>query len=98
MESRNLPDYTDFDDHIYTQRIVVVVRWFLIAIWLAQHNYRPDLSDDSFFINNALAMTLGVLNGYVHWRIWRGRPITWRYVFGPEYRRLIRDYAGTRRG
>ena len=80
MQSKNLPDYADFDDHVYTQRIAVVVRWFLIALWLAQHNYRPDLSDDSFFINNALAVTLGLLNGYVHWRILKGRPITSRYV------------------
>ena len=80
MERDRLPDYALFDDHRYSQRIAVVVRWFLIVTWLFLHNYRPDINELSFIINNALAIGLGAVNGYVHWRIWKGRPITRRYV------------------
>ena len=80
MERDRLPDYALFDDYRYSQRIAVVVRWFLIATWLFFHNYRPNLDEIHFIINNGLALTLAALNGYVHWRIWKGRPITRRYV------------------
>ena len=80
MDARNLPDYAVFDDYVYTQRIAVLVRWFLIVTWLVLHNNRPNLDEAYFFINNALALTLAALNGYVHWRILKGRPITRGYV------------------
>ena len=79
MHSREVPNYAVFDDYRYTQRIAVVVRWFLIIIWLFLHNYRPDLGT-AFVINNGLALTLATVNGYVTWRIWMGRPITGFYV------------------
>ena len=79
MDGRELPNYSVFDDYRFTQRIAVVVRWFLIVIWLFLHNYRPDLGT-AFIINNVLALTLAAVNGYVTWRIWRGRPITRGYV------------------
>ena len=80
MDTRNLPDYAEFDDYVYTQRIAVLVRWFLIVTWLVLQNTRPNLDEGFFFINNALALTLAALNGYVHWRILKGRPITSGYV------------------
>ena len=79
VDARELPSYAVFDDYRYSQRIAVVVRWFLIVTWLFLHNYRPELNT-VFVVNNCLAVTLGVLNGYVHWSILRGRPITRRYA------------------
>ena len=79
MKDKVLPAYAVFDDYICSQKIAVVVRWFLLVTWLFQHNYRPDLGVP-FVVNNALAVSLSLLNGYVHWRVWKGRPITPRYV------------------
>ena len=78
-ESENLPDYAVFDDYRYSQRIAVVVRWFLLAAWLFLVNYRPD-SGNAIYVLNGMGIALVGLNGFVHWRIWQGRPITGRYV------------------
>ena len=80
MASRPLPTYATFDDYTDNQRVAVLVRWFLLAFWLVLHNYRPAVGDITFFINNGLALTLAVLNGFVQWRIRIGRPITRPYV------------------
>ena len=80
MNTGTVPDYAEFDDYVYTQRIAVLVRWFLIVIWLVLHNTRPNLDEGFFYINNALALALAVLNAYVHWRIVKGRPVTRGYA------------------
>ena len=58
MDTRALPDYAVFDDYVYTQRVAVVVRWFLIVTWLILHNYKPALDETYFIINNVLALSL----------------------------------------
>ena len=78
---RPVPDYAVFDDYRYSQRIAIVVRWFLLGSWFFLHNYRPDI-EPAYYINNGLALTLSAVNGYVHWRMWKGRPITAPYVLG----------------
>ena len=80
MEEKSLPTYAVFDDYHYSQRIGVVVRWFVLTAWLFLINYRPDVGT-TLFILDSMGVALAVLNGYVHWRIWKGRPITRRYVF-----------------
>ena len=79
MDAKSLPTYAVFDDYRYSQRIAVAVRWFLIAVWLVLHNYDPTINVD-YFALNAMVLSLVALNGYVHWRIRKGRPITWGYV------------------
>ena len=78
-DSRQLPDYAVFDDYRYGQRIAVIVRWFLVVTWLVLHNYRATLSI-AYFTNNGLVLALSALNAYVHWRVWKGRPISARYA------------------
>ena len=80
MEDKQLPAYAEFDDYTDSQRVAVLVRWFVLASWLTLQNYRPDTADLSYFINNGLALTLAVLNGFLHRWIWIGRPITRPYV------------------
>ena len=80
MQSQATPPFTIFDDYRYSQRIVVVVRWFLLSIWLVLLNYRSDYGALTLGSLNAMGVALAVLNGYVHWRIWAGRPITRPYV------------------
>jgi len=79
VAAEKLPDYAVFDDFRYSQRIAVMVRWVILGAWLFLLNYRnPDISQ--LVTLNGLGMTLAVLNGYVHWRIWRGRPVSRGYV------------------
>ena len=58
----------------------MVVRWFLLSIWLVLLNYRSDYGALTLGSLNAMGVALAVLNGYVHWCIWEGRPITRPYV------------------
>ena len=80
MQSQATLPFTIFDDHRYSQRIVVVVRWFLLSIWLVLLNYRSDYGALTLGSLNAMGVALAVLNGYVHWCIWEGRPITRPYA------------------
>ena len=79
VERNTLPTYAVFDDYRYTQRIAVVVRWFLLAAWLFVLNYRVE-ADSTLFILDGMGVALIAVNGYVHWRLWRGRPVTRAYV------------------
>ena len=93
MTDQQLPDYAVFDDYRYSQRIAVVVPWFLLAAWLFVLNYRPDVGL-TLFIMDGMAVALAVLNGYVHWRIWNGQPITRRYVLALSVMDLVVITAG----
>ena len=74
MEKRELPGYAVFDDYRYSQRIAVVVRWFILITWLSFINYRSDESNLLYL--NVMGGAVILLNGYVSWRIFQGRPIT----------------------
>ena len=80
MEENEVSSYAVFDDYRYSQRIAVVVRWFLLVAWLFLINYRSEYNL-TLVILNSMGGALAVLNAYVHWRIWVGRPITKGYVF-----------------
>ena len=79
-ESEQPANYAVFDDYRYSQRIAVAVRWFLLGAWLFLLNYRTDTATANLLILNGMGLVLIALNGFVQWRIWRGRPITRRYV------------------
>ncbi|MBI4298289.1 MAG: hypothetical protein HY666_00825 [Chloroflexi bacterium] len=78
MEKSSAPNYAVFDDYRSSQGIAVVVRWFMLATWLTLINIRSQEPNLPYL--NTMGAALIILNGYVHWRIWRGRPITWPYV------------------
>jgi len=73
-------DTTASDDYRHTQRIAVVVRWFLLATWFLVLNYRTDVTLIVLLTLNAMGGLLAMLNGYVHWRIRQRRPINRVYV------------------
>ena len=79
MDQGRSPEDSAPDDHRYSQRIAILVRWFLLAAWFGLHNYRPDFHA-GYYTNSSLALMLAVLNGYVHWRLWKGRPVTQGYA------------------
>ena len=78
MERAEVPQYAVFEDYRSSQRIAVVVRWFILVTWLALINYRGDAANLPTL--NTMGGAMVILNGYVHWRILQGRPITWPYV------------------
>ena len=79
MNDRPLPSYAVFDDYRHYGRIAVLVRWFLIGVWLFLHNYRAEINAEYYGLN-AMVLSLAFLNAYVHWRIGTGRVVTWRYT------------------
>lgn len=80
MNSQEVPSYAVFDDYRHHQRVAVVVRWFVLIAWLFLVNYRASL-DGTLVALNTMGGALALLNGYVQWRIWKGQPITLRYVY-----------------
>ena len=78
MVKAGVPDYATFEDYRSSQRIAVVVRWFLLFTFLALVNFRSDEAYIHAF--NAMGVALIIVNGYVHWRIFKDRPVTWPYV------------------
>ena len=80
MANEQLPDYAVFDDYRYSQRIAVVVRWFVLIAWLFSLNYRTGEGAATLVTLNGMGAALIALNGYVHWRLRQGRPITRGYV------------------
>ena len=88
MADKQLPEYAVFDDYRHVVRIAVLVRWFVLLTWFFVHNYRPTV-DETFYINNGLALALSTVNAYVSWRIWRGLPITRGHALGPSAMDLL---------
>ena len=79
MDRAEVPSYTVFEDYRSSQLVAVVVRWFVLVTWLTLINLDRENSSALLF-RDLMGGALVVLNGYVHWRIWKGRPITWPYV------------------
>ena len=70
------------DDYRNSLQISVVVRWFLIAVWLFQTNYRGDFDSATYFPHTLLAIALAILNAFVQWRIAKRQPVTWGRALG----------------
>ena len=66
MSISRVPSYAVFDDHTYSQRIAVMVRWFLLATFMFLIHYRKSETDLLLYSYTAMSVVLGILNGYVH--------------------------------
>ena len=93
MATNDVPEYAVFDDYRYSQRIAVVIRWFVVVAWLFLINVRSAL-DVNLFILNGMAIALVALNAYVHRRILQGRPVTRGYVLALSALDLVVITAG----
>ena len=80
-ESHRASDRTGPDDLLYGIRISVWVRWFVLAAWFAQLNYRPNFADPNYATNTLIAILALALNGYVHYRLLSNRATTWHWAF-----------------
>ncbi len=76
---RRTPDRSGTDDLHYNLRISVWVRWFLLTAWLLQFNYRPNLADPAYAPTMLLAISVLVVNAYVHYCIRSNRTVSWRW-------------------
>lgn len=82
------PSHAPFDDYQHSQRVAVLVRWFVLGAWLTLLNYRTE-PEVSLLVLNGLGTFLVLLNGFAQWRIWVGRPITQRYVMALSITDLV---------
>ena len=78
MERAEIPSYADFDNYRATQRIAVVTRWIMLLTWLSFINYRADESNLLYL--NIMGGALVILNSFLQWKLWQGKPITRPYV------------------
>ena len=81
MQQQAVPAFAIFDDYRPTVTITMLIRWLLLAAWLAMTNYRQE-HDSDWVVFNLLGAALGVANAYLTWRIVTGRPITWHHALG----------------
>ena len=72
MESRHVPSYAVFDNLYYGQRIAVIVRWFLLAIYLGLINYRIN-PDNPMLLLDRMGAAVAAVNVYLTWRVWKAR-------------------------
>lgn len=75
------PAYADFEDYRYMQRIVVVVRWFVIASWLAINHYRVTWDVTLLYVD-LIGVGMVILNGWLHLRLRQDRPLSRRFAIG----------------
>ena len=80
MANQELPAYAEFDDYRYSQRIAVMVRWFVLVAWLSLVNYRANVEGGTLYALNGMGIGLAFANAYVQWRILRHRPVAWPHV------------------
>lgn len=71
------PNYAVGNDYRHNLKISVAVRWFLLAAWFLQFNYRADFTNTTYVPNTLAAFSLVILNTYIHWRIRKGLAVTW---------------------
>lgn len=87
------PAYADFEDYRYMQRIVVVVRWFVIVAWLVINHWRADMVLSLLFVD-LIGVGVIILNGWLHWRLHRGRHVSRRIAVGMSIADVVAITAG----
>lgn len=68
------PSYADFDDYRHNQRIVVIVRWCLLAGWAAVNHWAAPLNQSLLYVD-FIALVIVVLNARLHLKLRRGEPV-----------------------
>jgi signal transduction histidine kinase len=70
----NEPSYADFDDYRHNQRVVVLVRWFMLGSWAAINHWNADWTQTLLFVD-LIGIGLVVLNARLHIKLRRNEPI-----------------------
>ncbi len=87
------PAYADFEDYRYMQRIVVVVRWFLLASWLIVNHYRATWVVSILYVD-LIGVGVVILNVWLHLRLRRGRPVSRRFAIGMSIADIVAITVG----
>jgi signal transduction histidine kinase len=76
MEDQAPPGYAIFDDYRATQRILVWVRWVIVAFALYANNIRPTFDPTYLFLTNLILGGEILLNVYLHRQVHQTRRIS----------------------
>lgn len=87
-------DYTNQYDLRYNLKISVWVRWFVLIAWLLQFNYRPNFAHPDYIPTMLLAMSVLVVNAYVHYRIRSNKTVSRRWPFALSVMDAVMITAG----
>lgn len=68
------PSYANFDDYRHNQRVVVIVRWFLLGTWAAINHWNATW-DLSLLYVDLIGLGSVALNARLHIKLRRGEPI-----------------------
>ncbi|MCH8909696.1 MAG: sensor histidine kinase [Chloroflexi bacterium] len=68
------PSYADFDDYRHNQRIVVILRWYLLFGWAAVNHWAAPWNQSLLYVD-LIALALVVLNARLHFKLRRGEPV-----------------------
>lgn len=70
----NEPSYADFDDYRHNQRVVVIVRWFMLGSWATINHWNADWTQSLLFVD-LIGVGLVGLNARLHMKLRRNEPI-----------------------
>ncbi|MCH8229381.1 MAG: sensor histidine kinase [Chloroflexi bacterium] len=68
------PSYADFDDYRHNQRIVVIIRWFLLGGWAIVNHWAAPY-DQSLLYVDLIGLVIVALNARLHIKLRRGEPV-----------------------
>jgi len=68
------PSYADFDDYRHNQRVVVILRWYLLLGWGVINHWAAPLNQSLLYVD-LIALVIIVLNARLHLRLIRGEPV-----------------------
>ncbi|MCI0882027.1 MAG: hypothetical protein J4O05_07965, partial [Chloroflexi bacterium] len=68
------PSYADFDDYRHNQRIVVIIRWFLLGGWAIVNHWAAPY-DQSLLYVDLIGLVIVALNVRLHIKLRRGEPV-----------------------
>jgi signal transduction histidine kinase len=69
------PSYADFDDYRHNQRVVVLVRWFMLGTWATINHWDATWNQTLLFVD-LIGLGLVVLNARLHIKLKRGESIS----------------------
>ena len=68
------PSYADFEDYRHNQRIVVIMRWYLLLGWAALNHWNATWDLLLLYVD-LIGLSIVVLNGWLHLKLNRGERV-----------------------
>jgi len=66
-------------------RISVWIRWVVIASCLIEVNYGAEYGSLSHVLNTLYSVASAPINGYIHYRLCKGKELTWRWMLAVAF-------------